>query len=84
MLTTVVISMRHVSGMITPERGWAYDGRHYLVAGSSDVTTREGYGWGLEDVAPAPGLGVVLEVFYDDTTGKFTFMSRTERPFHSP
>lgn len=42
----------------------------------SDVATRDGYGWELDDVAPAPGRGTVLEAFLDDTTGSFTFWAR--------
>lgn len=46
----------------------------------SDVATRDGYGWELNDVAPAPARGLVLEAFWDDTTGDFTFWSRPEEP----
>lgn len=59
--------------------GWEYDGRYYAVEKSSDVSTRGGYGWKLQDVAPAPGLGAVLGAFYDDTTTNFTFKSWTDR-----
>ena len=58
---------------------WEYDGRYYMVTGFSDVGTRDGHGWELEDVAPAPGRGQVFEAFYDDTTREFTFRSYTER-----
>jgi hypothetical protein len=59
---------------------WEYEGRYYAVTAFSDVATRDGYGWELEDVAPAPGLGPLAEAFLDDTTGKFTFRSFTDRP----
>lgn len=60
-------------------RDWEYDGRHSMVTGFSDVATRDGYGWELEDVAPAPGRGQVFEAFYDETTRELTFTSCTER-----
>jgi hypothetical protein len=59
---------------------WEYEGRYYAVTAFSDVATRDGYGWELEDVAPAPGLGTLAEAFVADTTGKFTFRSFTDRP----
>lgn len=59
---------------------WTFDGRHYLVTKFSDVSTRDGYGWELEDVAPAPGRGSICEVFYDDTIGTFTFAAATTAP----
>jgi hypothetical protein len=59
---------------------WEYEGRHYAVTAFTDVATRDGYGWELEDVAPAPGPGTVAEAFLDDTTGQFTFRSFTDRP----
>ncbi|RYY10534.1 MAG: hypothetical protein EON55_16150 [Alphaproteobacteria bacterium] len=67
-----------MSVMPASGRDWEYDGRYYVVTGFSDVATRDGYGWELEDVAPAPGRGQVFEAFYDDTTREFTFRSHTE------
>lgn len=55
---------------------WYFGGRYYLVTGFSDVAIRDGYGWELDDVAPAPGRGTVLEAFQDDTTGLFTCWAR--------
>jgi len=55
---------------------WFFRGRYYMVTRFSDVATRDGYGWELDDVAPAPGRGTVLEAFWDDTTGLFTFWAR--------
>jgi hypothetical protein len=55
---------------------WFFDGRYYAVTQFSDVATRDGFGWELDDVAPAPGRGTVLEAFWDDTTGLFTFWAR--------
>jgi hypothetical protein len=52
---------------------WLFDGRQYAVTAFSDVATRDGYGWELAEVAPAPARGTVLEAFFDDSTGKFTF-----------
>ena len=59
---------------------WFFSGRHYAVTQFSDVATRDGYGWEVDDVAPAPGRGTVLEAFWDDTTGEFTFWSQTDEP----
>ncbi len=47
---------------------WYFGGRYYSVTKFSDVHERDGYGWELDDVAPAPGRGTVLEAFFDDTT----------------
>ena len=57
---------------------WFFGGRYYAVTRFSDVHTRDGYGWELDDIAPAPGRGQVLEAFCDDTTGHFTFWCTTE------
>lgn len=57
---------------------WLFDGRYYVVTAFSDVATRDGFGLELEDVGPAPGRGIVLEAFWDDATGKFTFKSCTD------
>ena len=59
---------------------WTYAGRHYRVQAFSDVADRDGYGWELEDVAPAPGFGTIAEVFLDDTSGAFTVTWFTDRP----
>ncbi|GAA3005515.1 hypothetical protein [Actinokineospora diospyrosa] len=55
---------------------WEYDGRHYAVTAFSDVSTRDGYGWELEEA----GRGQVAEVFLDDTTGAFTIRVFTDEP----
>jgi hypothetical protein len=34
----------------------------------------------LDDVAPAPGRGTVLEAFHDDTTGELTFTAYVTDP----
>ena len=34
----------------------------------------------LDDVAPAPGRGSVLEAFYDDRTGEMTFRAFVDDP----
>jgi len=61
-------------------QGWEYEGRHFSVTAFSDVSKRDGYGWELEDVGPAPGRGVVCEAFLDDSTGQFTFTALTTDP----
>jgi hypothetical protein len=80
----IVLAERQMWGIVegVSERSgtWEYEGRYYAVTAFSDVATRDGYGWELEDVAPAPGLGTLAEAFLDDTTGKFTFRSFTDRP----
>jgi hypothetical protein len=63
-----------------PER-WEFDGRHYLITVFDDTSaTREGLGWELEDVAPTPGRGNVLEAFRDDNTGALTVTALTDQP----
>lgn len=59
---------------------WEYGGRHYLVTVFSDVSTRNGLGWELEDVGPIPGRGVVLEAFRDDSNGSVTVRAFTDQP----
>jgi hypothetical protein len=80
----IVLAERQMLGIVegVSERSgtWGYEGRYYAVTAFSDVAARDGYGWELEDVAPAPGLGPLAEAFLDDTTGKFTFRSFTDRP----
>lgn len=62
----------------TPDR-WEYDGRHYLVDRCGD-TSKYGFGWELEDVAPTPGRGVVLEAYLEGATGTALFRSYTDQP----
>lgn len=59
----------------TPDQAsrWVFGGRRYELIAFSDVSARDGYGWELNDVAPTPGRGKVLEAFWDDTTGLFSF-----------
>jgi hypothetical protein len=64
----------------TPENTWEYDDRFYAVTAVSGTGTRDGFGWELDDVAPAPGHGPVLEAFWDDGAGRFTFTSFTPDP----
>ncbi len=59
---------------------WVYDGRYYQVVKFSDVNDRDGYGWELEDLAPSPVRGPLLEVFLDDTSRAFTFRAFTDQP----
>jgi len=59
---------------------WEFDGRHYSVTKFSDVATRDGYGWELWDEGPPPARGQILEAFWDDTTGLFTFTALTTEP----
>jgi hypothetical protein len=46
----------------------------------SDVHTRDGLGLELDDVAPSPGRGLVMEVFREDTTGEWTVASFVKDP----
>lgn len=36
---------------------WFVDGRYYTTTVFSEASGRDGLGWELEDVAPAPGRG---------------------------
>ncbi|WP_037304022.1 hypothetical protein [Amycolatopsis orientalis] len=58
---------------------WEYDGRHYLINRWSD-SSRYGFGWELEDVAPTPGKGVVLNAYLDGTSGTALFRADTDEP----
>jgi hypothetical protein len=58
---------------------WTFDGRYYEVVKASDVATRDGYGYELWELG-ASGRGMVLEAFWDDTTGLFTFTALTQEP----
>jgi hypothetical protein len=60
--------------------GWHFGGRWYMTTLASDVHTRDGMGLELDDVAPAPGRGTVLEAFHDDTTGEVTFTAHVTEP----
>lgn len=46
---------------------WTADGRFFDVTIFSDVDSRDGLGWELVDLAPAPGRGRVFEVFREDS-----------------
>jgi hypothetical protein len=46
---------------------WFSAGRYYDVTVFSDVSSRDGLGWELEDIAPAPGRGYVMEIFREDS-----------------
>ena len=62
---------------------WHIGGRYYAVTVASDVATRDGIGLELDDVAPAPGRGLVLEVFRDDAADQqllFTALSGDPLP----
>lgn len=54
--------------MSHPTPQWQAGGRFYSVTEFSDVATRDGLGWELEDVAPAPGRGLICEVFRNDAS----------------
>jgi hypothetical protein len=58
---------------------WVFDGVAYEVVAASDVATRDGYGYELWELG-ASGRGMVLEAFWDDTTGQFTFTALTQEP----
>lgn len=59
---------------------WRFGGRYYTVTPFSDVATRDGFGFELEDIGPAPSRGLVLEAFWDDSTSEFTFTAHTQEP----
>lgn len=52
----------------------------YTTTLASDVHTRDWMGLELDDVAPAPGRGTVLEAFHDDATGEVTFTAHVADP----
>ena len=62
---------------------WHFGGRWYGATVASDVLTRDGLGLELDDIGPAPGRGLVLEAFRDDTTGQTTFTCLTTEPLPS-
>jgi hypothetical protein len=59
---------------------WHFGGRWYATSLAGDVHTRGGMGLELDDVAPAPGRGTVLEAFRDDSTGELTFTAHVTDP----
>ncbi|GAA3600919.1 hypothetical protein GCM10022223_15740 [Kineosporia mesophila] len=59
---------------------WHFGDRYYSVVMASDVGDRDGIGLELEDVAPAPGRGLVMEVFRDDDSGMSTLRCFTSDP----
>ncbi len=59
---------------------WHFDDRYYAITAFSDIAGRNGFGWELEDVAPAPARGLVAEAFWDASTGEFAFWARTDQP----
>lgn len=59
---------------------WYFRGRWYSTTVASWVSGRDGLGLELDDVAPAPGRGPVLEAFRDDTTGDLTFTAYVADP----
>lgn len=61
-------------------RTWYFDCRYYVTTLTSDVSDRDGIGLALDDVAPAPGRGMVLEAFQDDSTDALTFTAHVADP----
>jgi hypothetical protein len=59
---------------------WHFGGRWYSTTLACDVAARSGMGLELDDVAPAPGRGSILEAFHDDTTGQWTFTAHVTGP----
>jgi hypothetical protein len=59
---------------------WHFGGHWYATTLASDVLTRDGIGLELDDIAPAPGRGSVLEAFHDYTTGALTFTAHVTDP----
>lgn len=58
---------------------WEFGGRYYLTTMFSDLD-RDGMALEVEDVAPAPGRGQVLEIFFSDQTGDMMFTAMTTEP----
>jgi hypothetical protein len=68
------------SGSGTPESDkWFFAGRWYAATVASDAM-RDGLGLELDDIAPSPGRGLVLEAFRSDTTGETSFTALTTEP----
>ncbi|WP_216902104.1 hypothetical protein [Nocardia alni] len=63
---------------VAPPLRWEYGGRVYVVWRVTD--DGNGSGWELEDVGPAPGRGIVLEIFTADADGEFAVTAFTDRP----
>lgn len=59
---------------------WHFGGRWYTTTLAGHVASRDGMSLELEDIAPAPGRGVVLEAFHDDVTGEMPFTSYIAEP----
>ena len=59
---------------------WHFGGRSYTTTLAGLVASRDGMSLELEDLAPAPGRGVVLEAFHDDVTGEMTFTYYVAEP----
>lgn len=59
---------------------WTFGGRYYATTLASDVATRDGIGLELDDVPPAPGRGMLYEVFQDNTTAEVTFTAFSTEP----
>lgn len=56
---------------------WHYGGRYYLL---TQYTDPESIGWELEDVAPTPGRGEVLDAKLHDDDGSLTVRVWTSDP----
>lgn len=63
--------------MDNPATSWEYAGRRYGVTGFSDVGLRDGFGWELEDLTA--DRRILMEAFWDDSTGAFTFQAFTDQ-----
>jgi hypothetical protein len=58
-------------------REWTFDGVSYRIIAASDVSTRDGFGYELWE---SGGRDLLLEAFWDDSTGLFTFTAHTTKP----
>jgi hypothetical protein len=55
-------------------------GRYYTTTVFSETSSRNGLGWELEDIAPAPGRGQLMEIFRDDSEAVPIINCRTFGP----
>jgi len=59
---------------------WHFGGRWYATTLSGSLANPDGMVLELEDVAPAPGRGIVLAAIHDDVSGEMAFISYLTEP----
>ncbi|HVF04264.1 MAG TPA: hypothetical protein VNA20_05440 [Frankiaceae bacterium] len=72
--------MADAPGEPDPRDEWRFGGRWYQPTFASSGHPRDGFALEVEDVAPAPGRGLVFEVFRDDVSGDVAFTAFTTDP----